>query len=339
MVENDIQRPRPFWSGVITFGLVALPVSLFPANRGKSWALKIVDTNGERLERVYFCEKEQKRLSFDELVRGYEIEKGQFLVVEDEELQSLAPEKTQEIDLQKFVALEQLDPVYFERGYFLVPDQGTSNAYRLLATIMEEEQRAGIATFVMREREYLVAIIAENGILRAETLRFADEIRSPQEVGLHELPQADPAVVSSFRKTMSKLTKKTFDRDMLADDYGRGLKQVVKKKLRKRRDVVTTAEADAPTQSNVIDLMQVLKERLQARGNESEPHDSGGSHARRSRASSAKTPEKKAGGPQSARKSLRTMSRKELYACAQDEGIAGRSAMRKEELIKALEQV
>lgn len=343
MADEKQSRLRPFWSGVITFGLVALPVSLFPANRGKSWALKIVDGQGERLERAFFCEKDQRRLSYDELVRGYEVEKGQFLVVADEELESLAPEKSHEIDLQKFVALDQLNPVYFQRGYFLVPDQGTSNAYRLLAAIMEEERCAGIASFVMREREYLVAIIADNGILRAETLRFADEIRSPEDIGLAEIPTPKSAVVTSLRRTMAKL-KKTFDRDTLVDRYGRQLERLVQRKLRKGRDVVAAQagrEDDNAAQSNVIDLMQVLKERLQARSGETQdPDDRQHSRERRTAAST-----KPRGGADShqrvrrARISFRQMSREELYARARDEDIAGRSRMNKEQLINALEQV
>lgn len=112
-------------------------------------------------------------------MRGYEVEKDRFILVDDEELVALAPEKSQEIDLKRFVELSEIDPVYFERAYFLAPDRDAVKAYRLLARTMEEAGRAGIATFVMRGKEYLVAIIAEQGFLRAETLRFHDELRIP----------------------------------------------------------------------------------------------------------------------------------------------------------------
>lgn len=124
--EQEALRPRPFWSGVIAFGLVSLPVSLFPANRGKSLSLKMVDDSGAPLSRRYFCEQEHKALSRDDIVRGYEVDKDRYVVVEDKELEALAPEKSQEIDLRRFVALADISPVYFERGYFLVPEDRKS---------------------------------------------------------------------------------------------------------------------------------------------------------------------------------------------------------------------
>lgn len=198
--ESSSSSPRPCWSGVIAFGLVTLPVSLFPANRGKSFSLSIVDEQGVQSRRRYFCEKEGKLLERDGIVRGFPVEEDRFGVIEEEELEALAPEKTREMDVRRFVPLEDVNPVFFERGYFLAPDSGATKVYRLLAKSMEEEQRAGIATFVMRDREYIIAIIAERGTLRAETLRSHDEIRSPEEVERPSLPDADKKRVRQGRR-------------------------------------------------------------------------------------------------------------------------------------------
>src|SRR6185436_16804809 len=114
----------------------------------------------------------------------YEIAKDKYVVVTDEELERLEPEKSRDIDLRHFVKAEEIAPMYFEHAYFLAPAGGSLKAYQLLAETMERKGRAGLATFVMRDKEYIVAILAENGILRAEILRFPDEIRTPKEIGL-----------------------------------------------------------------------------------------------------------------------------------------------------------
>jgi len=315
----DEEQPHAFWSGIIAFGLVSLPVSLFPAHRGHL-PLKMVDASGTPLKRQFFCGKENRPLERDELVRGYELEKERYVVVEDEELEALEPEKSREIDLKRFVPLAAINPIYFERAYFLVPDGDTTKAYRLLAKSMEDEQKAGIATFVMRGREYLVAIIAEGGILRAETLRFYDELRPPEAIGLPERQPADKKRLQRMRAAIRKSTRKQLDRAQLDDPQTRSLMQRIEKKLKSGKDVLPAPEEPeaAEAESNVIDLMQVLKERLQGR------------QVQGSRPEPAK---KQAGGRLPA---LRKRSTRELYEQAQKLAIPGRSKMTREELIEAI---
>lgn len=259
--------PRPLWSGTITFGLVSLPVNLYPAHRTKPVSLRMVDSEGTPLARRYFCEKEAHVLDYDELVRGYEVEKDEFVVVEDAELESLAPEKSQEIDLKRFVGLDEIDPIYFQRAYFMTPDKGVTKAYRLLAESMEATGRAGIATFVMRGKEYLVAIIAEKGILRAETLRFADELRAPADLPLPEAGEADPQRVKAMQQAMAALTEDDFARDELTDLQSQRIVARAEEKLARGEDVIALGEEDGPKVEpeqggEVVDLMQVLKQSL-----------------------------------------------------------------------------
>src|SRR5688500_12458203 len=177
------------------------------------------------VRRRYVCSKDGKALDADDIVRGYEIEKGKFVVVTDEELEAVEPRKSREIDLRLFVDEDDIDPIYFERAYFLVPTGGTNKAYRLLAEVMEKKKQAGIATFVMRAKEYLVAIIAENGILRAETLRFADEIRKPADVGLPKKAKPAAADVKKFEAQIARRTKKLALSE-LVDDYEERLEKL-----------------------------------------------------------------------------------------------------------------
>jgi DNA end-binding protein Ku len=261
---DESQQPagmRPFWAGTITFGLVTVPVAIYSATRAAGNALRMLGPDEAPIQRRYVCSKDEKVLDADDIVRGYEIEKGKFVVVTDEELEAVEPRKSREIDLQTFVDLDDIDPIYYERAYYLVPTGGTNKAYRLLAEVMEKKRQAGIATFVMRAKEHMVAIIAENGILRAETLRFANEIRSPEDVGLPDVTKASPAEVKKFETQIARHAKK-FDPRELFDDYGERLEKLVAKKEKTKAAVVKVEEPEEEKGADVVDLMAILSKSL-----------------------------------------------------------------------------
>lgn len=259
--EEHAAPPGAFWSGAITFGLVSIQVDLYSSHRPKTAALRMVDQHGTPLHRRYFCPLDHQPVEADAIVRGYEIEEGRYILVSDEELEALEPKKSREIDLRSFVDVAELDPVAFQHAYFLVPAGSVNKAYRLLAEIMEKSGRAGIATFVMREREHLVAIIAEGGILRAETLRFADEIRAPEAVGLPPLEKAPTAKVKQLRREIKKLRQREFDANLLSDRHAHRLHELVQGKIEAGADVVEKpAEAEG---AEIIDLMEIIKSRFQ----------------------------------------------------------------------------
>jgi DNA end-binding protein Ku len=264
--ELDFEQPsglRPFWSGTITFGLVSVPVALYAATRPRGVALKMIGPDEAPVRRQYVCSKDETPLDADDIVRGYEIEKGKFVVVTDEELEAVEPRKSREIDLRLFVDRDEIDPMYYDRAYFLVPASGTNKAYRLLAEVMEKKNQAGIATFVMRAKEYFVAILAENGILRAETLRFADELRTPEDVGLPDVMKAPPAEVKKFETQIAKHAKK-LDMHEFLDDYTERLEKLVARKERKKEDVVRAPEElrEEEEGGEVVDLLAVLSRSL-----------------------------------------------------------------------------
>jgi DNA end-binding protein Ku len=264
MTESEI-RARAFWSGTITFGLVSIPVNLFPATRSQGVSLRMVDEDGTPLARRYLCPKHEKELGWDEIVRGYEIEPDEFVVVTDDELEGLEPRKSRDIDLRRFVPIDQLDPKFFERGYYLTPASESTKAYMLLAATMADEGRAGIATFVMREKEYLIAIISDHGILRAETMRFADEIRSVADVGLPEKPRLSSAAVEKMARAIKQHAAAKLAPKELEDRYADRLLALVKKKERRNEDVVDAPEEDEASEdaaSDIIDLMEVLRASL-----------------------------------------------------------------------------
>jgi DNA end-binding protein Ku len=218
--------------------------------------------DGQPLARKYYAEKSGKDLDADEVVRGYEIDKDKFVIVTDVELERLAPDKTRDIDLKQFVPAASIPPLYFERGYFLTPAAGSQKAYKLLAETMAKNQLAGIATFVMRGKEYLVAIFSDKGVLRAETMRFADELRSPADIGLPKKKDApSKATVHKFEKLITTRSKKQFSPSKLEDKQTDSLLKLVKKKQANRANIVKVEE-EAETDHKVVDLVKILKQSL-----------------------------------------------------------------------------
>lgn len=261
-------RVRPIWSGTITFGLVSIPVELVTAVRPRQTAMKLVDKSGHALGREYHCSKEDKKLNQDELVRGYETDAGKMVVITDEEFAAVAPEMSGDIELRSFVPLEQIPPIYFNRPYFLVPAGKSTKAYHLLTATMAKAARVGIGSFVMRGHEYLVAIIADNGVLRADTLRYADEIRTPKTIGLPKGGKATASKVTQFAKLIDALTRTDLDLTELEDQEAKALEKLAQSKQKEDEDVIhqrglEAADGEADTSgAQIIDLMAVLRKSL-----------------------------------------------------------------------------
>ena len=257
---------RSLWSGTITFGLVSIPVDLVTAVRPRQTAMKLVDKSGHALGRQYHCSKEDKKLDMDELVRGYETDSGKMVVITDEEFDSAAPEMSGDIELRNFVPLQQIPPIYFQRPYFLAPSGKSAKAYHLLTATMEKTGRVGIGSFVMRGHEYLVAIIADNGVLRADTLRYADEIRTPETIGLPKRKKASASKVNQFAKAVDELTRGELDLSELEDEEAQALHKLAETKQKDKEDVIhqrglEDAEGEA-SGAQIIDLMEVLRKSL-----------------------------------------------------------------------------
>lgn len=327
---EDVLRRRAFWSGTVTFGLVSVPVAVLPGNRSPRVALRMLAPDGTPLERRYACPAENRPVGPGEIVRGYEIEKGTFVVVSDEELESLAPEKSREIDLRRFVPVEQISPFYFDRSYFLAPTGDSRKPYRLLAEVMERTGRAGVATFVMRSKEYLVAILARNGILRAVTLRFEDEIRRPEEAGLAEPGEVPDSGLADMEQAIRAASISDIDQKDLEDDDAGRLLDLVKKKKASGKDVIQipeVAEEEKEEKGKVIDLMEILKQSMKEEG------PSGG--GRKKKLSAGPAGKKRAKKPS---RDLSKKTRKDLYEQAKDLDIQGRSHMDKDELVRAIQE-
>jgi DNA end-binding protein Ku len=275
-----------------------VPVLVFPATRHSGVRLRLLSPDGAPLQRRFYCPGDGKEVKPDEIIRGYELDDGSYVTVTDRELEDLEPQKTREIDLREFVELSAISPALLERAYYLTPAAETTKAYRLLAEAMERTNRAGIATFVMREREYLVAIFAREGILCAETLRFRDELRDPRTIGLPEAEPAPRERVSRFERAISALSAKTIARSELADRDTQKLRALIEKKRRAGKDIVHSAAGAPEPESDGeadVDLLETIRRSLRnTKGRSVAPQANGTrdriTHRTSSRNGSGKTP-------------------------------------------------
>lgn len=253
---------RPFWSGTISFGLVSIPVELYTAVRSNRISMRMLSPEGVPLKRRYFTQDKGEAIPDDHMVRGYETPAEQFVVVTDEELERLEPDKSRYIELRQFVEVSAIHPLYFEKAYFLAPSGESTRAYQLLAATMEQTGRAGVADFVMRGKAYAAAIFADSGVLRLQTLRYHDELRTPDDVGLPS-PTVDEGEVKRLRKVIAKHKPGKLDRKELRDVSAEQLQQLIEKKRSSNQDVIKVEDPER-AEAEVVDIMETLKRSLSA---------------------------------------------------------------------------
>src|SRR5215211_4194239 len=174
---------RAIWSGSISFGLLNVPVKLYSAVSKKSVSFReLRESDGSRIRHKRVAESDGEEVDYNDIVKGYEIAPEQYVVITREELEELDPKKTRAIEIQDFVDLDEIDPIYFDHPYYLGPDKGAERAYSLLVKAMADSNKVAVARFVLRNRESLAAIRPMDGVLTMATMRFADEVVSPAEI-------------------------------------------------------------------------------------------------------------------------------------------------------------
>ncbi|HZU60615.1 MAG TPA: Ku protein [Solirubrobacteraceae bacterium] len=251
---------RPLWSGSLSFGLVNVPVQLVSAARDLDYHFhQLHEKDKVPIEQRRFCTKEDEEVSWEEVAHSYDLD-GKQVVVTDEELASVQPRKTRTIDIEAFVDLAEVDPIYFDHPYFLIPagdSEGTLRAYRLLLEVMDKQERAALGRFVMRTREYLVAVRARDGALALTTMLFHDEVRPPKDVPTGgkkpSKKQLDNAVA-----IVEELSN-DWDPEAYTDCYRERLGRVIEAKRRRKTIHVPKAEKEPDP---VPDLMAALEATL-----------------------------------------------------------------------------
>jgi DNA end-binding protein Ku len=255
--------PHVVAPGTISFGLVAIPVRLYTATSAGSVSFNLLHAKcGSRIRQQQVCPTCNVVLERGDLVRGYEIAKDQYVRVADDELKALEDEASRVIDIAEFIPLDQVDPIYFEKTYYLGPDKGGEKPYRLLADAMAKTDRVALAKFVMRGKESLVLIRAAQGGLMLHTMYFGHEVRSFGEVDKGQGAAIKPNELDLAVRLIDGLTNEAFEPDQYRDEYRDRVMELVQKKV--EGEQITTAAAPAP-RPQVIDLMEALQASLSRR--------------------------------------------------------------------------
>ena len=256
---------RAIWSGTISFGLLNVPVKLYSAVSRKTIRFnELRESDSSRVRHKRVAEADDKEVPYEEIVRGYEISPDRYVVFSRDELEELNPAKTRAIEIQDFVDIEQIDPIYFDSPYYLAPAEGAEKAYGLLVRAMEASGKAAIARFVLRNKEHLAAIRPMDGVLTLTTMRFADEVVSPKELD-DVLPDSSPRVEKREREMAEKLIDSLaadFKPEKYRDEYREQLLSLIEQKAEGKQVVASESEEPEPTKAP--DLMAALEESLAA---------------------------------------------------------------------------
>ncbi len=252
--------PHSIGSGTISFGLVSIPVRMYTAASSAGVSFNLLHAKcGSRIRQQTFCPVCNQTVERNELVKGYEFAKDQYVRVSDDELKSLEGEASKLIDIEEFVPLEKVDPIYFEKTYYLGPDKGGEKAYRLLADAMTKSERVAVAKFVMRGKESLVLVRAAQAGLMLHTMYFADEVRSFAEIDKGQSAKIRENELALAQQLIDGLSTEEFEPERYADEYRQRVLELIGGKV-EGKEIVS---AGPPVQrAQVIDLMEALKESL-----------------------------------------------------------------------------
>ena len=258
--------PRAIWSGAISFGLVNIPVKLFSAVSRKTVRFHQIDAeSGQRIRQQRVNPASGDEVAYDSIVKGYEIGPDRYVTITPEELESLEPQKSRTIDIEDFVELEEIDPIYFDHPYYQVPDTGAAKAFRLLVDAMSESGKVAVARVVLRSKEHLVAIRPRHGVLAMETMLFADEVISAD--GLDGVPGAEEVPTSDRELAMAKQLidslSSDFEPEKYRDEYRERVLDLIERKAQ-GETIVIEAAPEAP--QKVPDLMAALEASIAGAG-------------------------------------------------------------------------
>jgi DNA end-binding protein Ku len=322
---------RPIWTGSITFGLVSVPVALYSATRDHDVSFHQFEKgtdNRIRYRRVN--EKTGEEVDYDEIVKGADVGGGRYVMLEQEELDAVAPGRSRSLEIHQFVDLDEIDPIFYQKTYYLAPANDEAvKTYALLRDAMADAGRAAIGTLVMRSKEYLAAIRPDGDLLVLQTMFFADEVRNPKDEidripGRAKAKPAELAMAGQLIDSMSGTWKPADYRDTYTDRVN----ELIKAKGA-GREIEAADEAPEPT--NVTDLLEVLRRSV----DDAKRRRSGGAKATPAKKRAGK-PAPKKGAAKGAGDDLKAMSKTELAGLARKLDVSGRSSMSRPDLERAV---
>src|SRR3954453_6146829 len=287
---------RAIWSGSISFGLLNVPVKLYSAVSKQTVRFReLREGDGSRVKHKRVAESDGKEVPYEKIVKGYEYAPDQYVVLGRDELADLEPQRSRAIEIQDFVDLDDIDPIYFEQPYYLGPDKGAARAYALLVQAMKDSRKVAIARFVLRNKEHLAAIRPMGDVLTLTTMRFHDEVTSPEdldgEVFEEEKPKKpDQRELEMAKQLIDSLTS-DFKPNSYRDEYREELLDLLERKAAGKQ--VVSAPSEEPKPTKAPDLMAALEESLAAvKGDEAATDGKGSKPKPKAKSSRSKAPSK-----------------------------------------------
>lgn len=257
---------RAIWKGSISFGLVNIPIALYPATRREELKFRLLrksDLSPVNYKRV--AEKDGKEVPWDEIVKGYEYEKGKYVVLKDEDFQRVDLEATQTVDIQDFVDQKEIDPMFFYKPYYLEPQKGGGKAYALLRDALKDTNKVGIAKVVIKTRQYLAGVKPEDGVLALELMHFADELADPEKLHVPKKTEVGKREMNMAKSLIDSMSSK-WNPEKYKDDYREALMEVIEEKVEAGGKEIEEKPKKAPKLTKVIDLVSVLQKSLEQTG-------------------------------------------------------------------------
>jgi DNA end-binding protein Ku len=257
---------RAIWKGSISFGLVNIPIALYPATRREEFKFRLLrksDLSPVSYKRV--AEKDGKEVPWDQIVKGYEYEKGKYVVLKDEDFERVDLEATQTVDIQDFVDQEEIDPIFFYKPYYLEPLKGGDKAYALLRDALKDSNKVGIAKVVIKTRQYLAGVKPEDGVLVLELMHFADELADPGKLHVPKKTEVGKREMNMAKSLIDSMSSK-WNPEKYRDDYREALMEVIEEKMETGGKEIEEKPKKARKPTNVIDLVSVLQKSLEQTG-------------------------------------------------------------------------
>jgi DNA end-binding protein Ku len=248
------------WNGTISFSLVAIPVRLVTAIVPGHVSFHLLHNKDySRLSRRMFCPADERAVTPEEIIRGYEILPGKYIPMTDEELESVSPERSRTIEIIEFIDMKEVDPIYFDHPYFLVPSKGGEKAYQLLVEVMARTNKAGLARFVLAEREYLVAVTSKDGALNLTTLHYKDEILPDEDLSPKK-GMTEAGEKTRMKKSIKEMIE-DFDPGKYADGRRKKIMDILDAKVKEKALVEAPATAEGEGEGPA-DLVAALEESM-----------------------------------------------------------------------------
>jgi DNA end-binding protein Ku len=257
---------RAIWKGNISFGLVNIPIALYPATRREELKFRLLrktDLSPVNYKRV--AEKDGNEVPWDQIVKGYEYEKGKYVVLQDEDFQRVDIEATQTVDIQDFVELDEIDPIFFYKPYYLEPQKGGDKAYALLRDALKDSKKVGVAKVVIKTREYLAGVKPEDGALVLELMHFADELADSSKLHIPTKVEVGKREMTMAKSLIDSMSSK-WNPEKYKDDYREALMEVIEQKVEAGGKEIEEKPRKAPKPTKVIDLVSVLQKSLEETG-------------------------------------------------------------------------